>query len=273
MCYHVIWYCVGTVLTRTGAGLTGSGSMGKTQSRPWYEDAFGKFYGELYCHRDRAEARATVDLLKSHVAIAGALVLDLACGAGRHMGALADAGATPIGLDLSSSLLREARLSGRQKLLRGDMRALPFRSGCFDGAISMFTSFGYFAERGDEIIVLKEVARCLKRKGWFVLDYMNSDLVRKSLKPLSRRQVRKLDVIERRRVDRGGEKVIKEVEVLEEGHRIWEHTEKVRLLSGDQILDMVLESGMRPYLVLGDYSGGPYVASTSPRFITFCEKD
>jgi SAM-dependent methyltransferase len=247
--------------------------MSETDSGPWYKEAFTELYSEIYGHRDRREADEAIELLSRHVSVTGTLVLDLACGSGRHLGPLADAGARPVGLDLSSPLLRGARLSGQRDVLRGDMRALPFRSNVFGGAISMFTSFGYFTERQEEMSVLLEVARCLKERGWFVLDYMNSVLVRGSLKPLSRRKVGELDVVERRRLDSNGEKVIKEVEIFAEGRRLKEHTEVVRLLSRKEITDMLAEAGLSCYLVLGDYSGAPYMESISPRLITFCVRE
>jgi SAM-dependent methyltransferase len=247
--------------------------MGKMESTPWYREAFDELYTEIYGHRDEREAVAAVDLLKRHVSVAGSLVLDLACGAGRHMEALEAAGAKPVGLDLSASLLTEARRGGRSELIRGDMRALPFRTEVFDGAVSMFTSFGYFPERREEVAVLVEAARCLKAGGWFVLDYMNSNLVRSSLEPLTRRRAGRLDVVERRRLNAGRDRVIKKVEVFSGGRRMREFTEEVRLLSRGEMAEMMGGAGLRPRLVLGDYDGAPYVAADSPRLITLGVKE
>ena len=247
--------------------------MGKMESVPWYREAFDELYGKIYGHRDKREAVAAVELLRRHVSIAGSLVLDLACGAGRHMEALAVAGAKPVGLDLSASLLMEASRSGRTELLRGDMRALPFGQEVFDGAVSMFTSFGYFPERREEVAVLVEVARCLKAKGWFVLDYMNSNIVRSSLEPLTRRKAGRHDVVERRRLNTDRDRVIKKVEVFSGGRLIREFTEEVRLLSRGEIAEMMGGAGLRPRLVLGDYDGAPFVAAASPRLITFGVKE
>ncbi|HUT18782.1 MAG TPA: class I SAM-dependent methyltransferase, partial [Anaerolineae bacterium] len=74
---------------------------------PWYEDSFGSEYLELYAHRDEEEARSEIE------AVVRLLdppreepLLDLCCGACRHILVLREMGFTRIvGLDLSEKLL------------------------------------------------------------------------------------------------------------------------------------------------------------------------
>ena len=60
----------------------------------------------------------------------GDQVLDVGCGAGHDLRSLADAGATPVGVDTSAHMLAESRQRGRgverMSLVRGDGEALPF---------------------------------------------------------------------------------------------------------------------------------------------------
>jgi len=67
-------------------------------------------------------------------------VLDVATGTGRRMSYAASCGARSIGLDISVGMLgvaaRKAQISGR--LVLGDARSLPFRSGSVDLAICSF---------------------------------------------------------------------------------------------------------------------------------------
>ena len=73
----------------------------------WYEQSFGCEYLELYAHRNAAEARADIE------AVVRLLdppreepLLDLCCGACRHMLVLREMGFTHmVGLDLSEELL------------------------------------------------------------------------------------------------------------------------------------------------------------------------
>ncbi|MDH3199035.1 MAG: class I SAM-dependent methyltransferase, partial [Candidatus Krumholzibacteria bacterium] len=54
----------------------------------WYEVAFGELYPVVYGRRDAAEAARTVGAFGELLSGRGP-VLDLACGAGRHLEALA----------------------------------------------------------------------------------------------------------------------------------------------------------------------------------------
>lgn len=63
----------------------------------------------------------------------GATILDLGCGAGRDVAWLSAQGADVVGGDLSLGMLLQARRHGVGRLLRLDMRALPFPDRAFGG--------------------------------------------------------------------------------------------------------------------------------------------
>src|SRR5262245_1722465 len=65
---------------------------------------------------------------------AGEVILDAACGTGRHLRAVLGAGGRPVGLDLSGAMLRVARRGlPRVPLVQADLgRDLPLRRGTFD---------------------------------------------------------------------------------------------------------------------------------------------
>src|SRR6476646_9245594 len=68
--------------------------------------------------------------------------LDVGCGGGRLIVALAGAGWTPTGVDLSADQLRvaDARAGGlADALLQADAASLPFADRVFDAAVSTFT--------------------------------------------------------------------------------------------------------------------------------------
>lgn len=106
----------------------------------------------------------------------GATVLDLCCGPGRHGQLLADKGLKVVGLDSSRFLLMEAQKNGslgqsHMHLIEGDIRHIPLKPVC-DAVINLFTSFGFFEDRGNQTVIAA-IAAALKPKGKFLLEHWN----------------------------------------------------------------------------------------------------
>lgn len=140
----------------------------------WWRSYFdGAYLREFGKWMDPVEDRAQVARLLDVLALpAGARLLDLACGQGRHAHLLAEAGFDVTGFDYSRELLKRAKARGTGPSLRyhrGDMRRLPLRwRRRFDAVVNLFTSFGFFDDPADDAAVLKGVARVLKPGGVFV---------------------------------------------------------------------------------------------------------
>jgi SAM-dependent methyltransferase len=222
----------------------------------WFEQWFGEEYHALYPHRDEEEARRAVALVQRVAAWEpGVWVLDLACGAGRHAAELERLGARVVGFDLSPSMLRRARVGVHGPLVRGDMRALPFRSGIFGLAVNLFTSFGYFRDDAEHRLVLRQVLASLRQGGRFVLDYLNADHVRRTLRrDTEEGDATHTEVRVRRRFSEEGKYVVKEIELGAENRSF---QERVRLFSPAELRTLLEEEGFRVDAVFGDYDGGP----------------
>lgn len=107
----------------------------------------------------------------------GARILDVACGHGRHSLELARRGYRVMGVDISDSSLELARTRAAHErldveLVQGDMRELPWR-GEFDGAINVWSAWGYFADEADDERASAAVAGALKPGARFLLDTFN----------------------------------------------------------------------------------------------------
>ena len=140
------------------------------KSPQWFQEAFDAPYLEVYAHRNQQEADQATACLLEPLGLPGLQVLDLACGAGRWLRPLAQAGADVVGVDLSLPLLERAAQMRRETqlpfdLLRCDMLHIPLRSNSRDLVLSMFTSFGYFDEPEQDIAVLQEAHRVLRMGG------------------------------------------------------------------------------------------------------------
>jgi SAM-dependent methyltransferase len=166
-------------------------------------------------------------------------------------------------------MLRRARERTGARLIRGDMRALPFRDGTFALAVNLFTSFGYFLDDAEHRLVVRQVASALAPGGHFVLDYLNAEHVRRTLKlgeqapGRSRNDERRHDVRVSRRIGADGRFVIKEIELRDEGRRF---QERVRLFDAEELAVLLTDAGLRITARFGDYDGGP-AGPKAPRVI------
>jgi len=127
---------------------------------------------------DRRWRRAAVDALALQP---GARVLDLGCGTGDFVAAVAACGARPIGVDLSAGMLREARRRlPAHALTRADALALPLRDASVDAVVSGFALRNLLSVAA----ALRESARVLRAGGRIALlevDVPRSALTRRAL--------------------------------------------------------------------------------------------
>jgi SAM-dependent methyltransferase len=241
---------------------------------PWYQQWFGSDYLQLYQHRSPQEAAQTISWLLSELLLEPpCLVLDLACGFGRHTLELRRRGFQAIGFDLSWPLLRLAGKSDRFQILprsRGDMRHLPFRSAAFGLILSLFTSFGYLESHDQDSQVLNECARVLLPDGDFVLDFLNAARVRRSIIPQEEIQLGGLKVTIRRRLDETAARIQKQI-IIHDGDRLREYVESVNLYSELELMHMLNSVGIRVQRKFGDYHGAEH-AEDSERLILIGKK-
>lgn len=232
-------------------------------TREWFRDWFGEEYLALYPHRDEEEAARAVRLFLDSVGASGQFVLDLACGAGRHLRELRSAGVHSVGLDLSGTLLREARRADATvPLVRGDMRLLPFSDGSFNGLTSFFTSFGYFRTVEEDLAVVAEVRRCLTPGGSFMLDFFNAEKVRRHLVPVDVKRAGDSRVTQTRTIE--GDVVVKRIliEALGSDAPGRQFEERVRLYHPDRLQAMLADMGLMVQHRFGDYSGASFGAES-----------
>ncbi len=137
----------------------------------WWRNYFSSLYGQLYrgALAPELNTREETETLGRLFAGARTPVLDVGCGYGRHLGPLRRAGIPVAGVDYSMELLRQAPGHKSTRLVRGDMRRLPFRDASLGGAYMLFNSFGYFDEE-ENLGVLRELARVLPAGARLVAD-------------------------------------------------------------------------------------------------------
>ena len=145
--------------------------MTKRRKREWFDD--DAFWKELYPFLfPEQRFTATPDQVEKALALAkpgGKSVLDLCCGPGRYSIALAQAGFNVTGVDRTKFLLDKARAKARAvkakiEWIQMDMRDF-VRADAFDFVLSMFTSFGYFDDKKEDLQVLHNMLTSLRPGG------------------------------------------------------------------------------------------------------------
>jgi len=239
-------------------------------SKKWYQNWFdSEHYLKLYHCRDHTDAEKLAKLICKFTGIkSGSSVLDLGCGAGRHAILFSKLGFDVTGFDLSKHLLLEAKSNSlgektNLSLVRGDIRNLPFKSG-FDLVMNIFTSWGYFESDLENLTVLKNAVSLKKNGGFFVLDFLNAEYIKKNLRPSSVTEFEGVTYREERFIK--DERVIKSI-------KFWDGTdekyfkESVRLFNHDQIMEVFREKKVSNISLFGDYDGSRFEKSISPRII------
>lgn len=231
----------------------------------WYREWFGEDYIDLYRHRDADEAERHADFVSAHLRPeAGDLVLDLACGGGRHTDALRRRGFRVVGIDLSVTLLAHPP---RVPAAAADMRRTPFRDGTFDRILNFFTSFGYFEGERENFRVLEEIARLLRPGGTFLVDFLNRERALATLRPRDVLEDGKRRVIQERWHDPATERINKRIRIESPTGAPRTYLESVRAYRRDEVVIGMQWAGLDVERLYGSFSGDPFDEHDSDRLI------
>ncbi|MFD2670536.1 class I SAM-dependent methyltransferase [Marinicrinis sediminis] len=237
--------------------------------KAWYEESFGEDYLLVYKHRDVSGAYEEVKKMVNWLELPeGAAILDLCCGMGRHSLALNEFGYDVTGVDLSETLLREAKKAdGKQSVewLQGDMRDVPLDQK-FDAVVNLFTSFGYFEQDQENARVLHEIERLLAPGGKFIIDFLNPQYVKDHLVPYSEKENEGIRIEENRRISSDGRFVQKTITVNPE-HHPRQYEERVRLYTQADFQALLENTSLQISHVYGGYNQESYDPARSPRMI------
>lgn len=243
--------------------------------KAWYKDWFNSnYYHLLYQHRDEEEALQFIQTLIQYLhPPAGATMVDVACGKGRHSKVLADMGFDVTGIDLSAASIEEARKEESDNLhfFQHDMR-LPFWMNYFQYAFNFFTSFGYFRTRREHDNAIRTIAQSLKKEGVFVIDYLNVHYTEERLEKTFTTTIEGITFHITKWQDE--DHFFKQIQITDAANSAPKHlyTERVAKFSLGDFTDMLSYQGMQVQEVFGDYHLGHYDVKRSPRMIIVARK-
>jgi ubiquinone/menaquinone biosynthesis C-methylase UbiE len=243
-------------------------ARGPTPAREGWQgwDEYAPFYD---WENAQTLGRRDVAFWRRVAASAKGPVLELGCGTGRVTRPLARAGIDVVGIDRSAPMLERAhrhrsRSRGRQaRLVRGDIRALPFQARSFAMVLAPYGILQSLTKPRDLASALASVARIIEPGGTFGVDlipdvprwreYANKVQLRGRaagvdltlIESVRQDRTRRLTFFEQRYIERRG------------GHSRSHCFELVfRTLAVPQMTRQLERAGFEVKAVLGDYRGG-----------------
>ncbi|WP_100372031.1 class I SAM-dependent methyltransferase [Bacillus sp. FJAT-45037] len=239
----------------------------------WYEEHFNEDYLMVYKHRNDELAQHELQKLMTFIPYKkGQYLLDLCCGNGRHSRWFFKKGLHVTGVDLSETLLEDAKKQqGSEDIqyIRSDMRHITFLNQ-FDVVVNLFTSFGYFEDDLENEQVLKNAYNALVPQGYFIFDYLNPAFLEKNLVPFSKEVIDQLSILQYRTIE--DNTVIKKIKIEDQEGSKRQYEERVKLYSREQLDNMIKQSGFQINHTFGDYDGSLYNKTQSSRLIYVCQK-
>jgi SAM-dependent methyltransferase len=153
-------------------------------TKEWYEDdkLWELMEPVMFTEARIAFTSNEVDAIKSLCRIeSDATILDLCCGIGRHSLEFARRGHKVVGVDRTSRYIERAAKSAQSENLHiefvlEDMRTF-HRKTSFDLVLSMFTSFSYFEDHQEQLLVLRNIYASLRAGGRLIMESMGKEIL------------------------------------------------------------------------------------------------
>lgn len=240
--------------------------------KEWFTDWFDTpYYHTLYKHRNYSEASEFIDNITQFLQLKpNTSCWDLCCGKGRHSIYLNKKGYKVVGTDLSEQSIIEANKSANATLdfYTQDMRLL-FRTNYFDVVFNLFTSFGYFDKRQDDVHVFSSVYKSLKPNGLFVFDFLNAQCVRNNFVENMEQTIDGITFHITKTIENNT--VIKNIDFTD-NNKAYHFEERVKLFDKSYFDGLAKECGFTLLHTFGNYQLESFDLQTSPRLILVLQK-
>ena len=237
----------------------------------WFTEWFNTpYYHILYKHRNNSDAQFFIKNITSFLNIKeNDWVADIPCGKGRHSLFLNSLGFNVHGGDLSPNSIEYAKKFENEtlKFEVWDMRT-PMEND-YDVIFNLFTSFGYFKDDREDILVLNNFKKALKKnKGKLVLDFLNVDKVKRKLIPYEEKTIDGIKFKIKKEIK--NDYILKHID-FKASNKLYSYTEQVKLLSLNKIRRYFDSAGLKIKHIFGDYSLNKFEKLNSDRLILIAE--
>lgn len=251
--------------------------MKTKRKKEWFDDE--TFWKELYPFMfPEQRFTQTPEQIQQVLTLAkpiGKTALDLCCGPGRCSIALAKAGYRVTGVDKTTYLLNKAKTKAKASKIKiewvqMDMRDF-VRADSFGLVLSMFTSFGYFDDKDEDLKVLRNILSSLKPGGVCLIDVMGKERIAKNFQPTTSDTLPDgTKLIERHEIFDDWTRIRNEWILLRNGKAKsfkFHHT----IYSGQELKDRMQQAGFANLKLYGNLDGEEY-GSNAPRLIAVGRK-
>ncbi|MBD3317985.1 MAG: methyltransferase domain-containing protein [Chitinivibrionales bacterium] len=243
----------------------------------WFDDeAFWRdLYPFMFTQERFEQASDEVEKIIKLTGVENGAALDLCCGPGRHTIQLASRGFTVTGVDKTGFLLQKAREHAAAAcvdidFIRQDMREY-VRPAAYDLAVSMFTSFGYFAKKGEDIRVLSHLHKSLKPGGILVMEMQGKERLAREFQPIGGRELPDGRMLVEYRTIYDGWSRIHNKWILIDGEKARTFRLDITAYSGQELKDRLMAAGFSSIYLYGDLEGTEY-GPTAKRLIAVARK-
>jgi SAM-dependent methyltransferase len=246
--------------------------LDKADKTDWYETWFDSpYYHLLYRNRDEHEAELFLDaLIKFLNPPPGSRILDVACGKGRHSIYLNKKGFDVTGFDLSAESIQYDKEFENDSLsfYLHDMREV-FRSNYFDIVLNLFSSFGYFEKKRDNVRCMIANVTALKENGFFVFDYFNAGKIQLKGCMITEKLITGINFHIEKHIE--GNFIKKKITFNDKGNN-YNFEEQLLLAGKSELEKYIIEAGLTIINCFGNYKLDPFNESTSDRLIIVAQK-
>lgn len=242
----------------------------------WWDTYFDSNYLKLFSYTEKSARFEVESLVRLLNLKPPKKILDLCCGFGRHAIVLASKGFDVTGLDLSETILQQARLKAEKLGIKLDLEKKDMRDiqhlNEFDVIINLFTAFGFFDSESEDLLVLQGIHRALKPDGQFVIDTINRDFAIQARKLQSWNIDNGSVILEERFFDFFKSRLEIVHHIVDNNGRKEKLESSFRLYTLKEMLDLFSQSGLTLTEVYGDFDGSQYSAQ-SPRMILVARRE
>jgi SAM-dependent methyltransferase len=234
------------------------------QKKEWFDD--DSFWREFYPHMfTEPRMAASEELARKVIKLAkpkGKDILDLCCGPGRYAVWLAKKRYRVTGVDRTKFLLTKARANVKKagvkiEFVQKDMRDF-VRPESFDLVLNIFTSFGYFENKNEDMLVLNNIYTSLRPGGTLVIDVMGKERLAKIFLPTVTDVLPDGTIIvQKHKVVKDWTRIYNEWLLIKKGKVRsfkFEHT----IYSGQELRELLERAGFMGIKLYGNFKGDKY---------------